>query len=264
MAKNDKNITVTATIVLYKENSEELSKTIESFLNVPRSKKLFLVDNSPTDILKDEFEHPEIEYIYVGVNIGFGAAHNEVIPKIRNRSNYHLILNPDVTFQPDIFAQLTGRLDEEDNLALISPKVLFPNGKNQYTSRRYPTFSELIVRRLSFLKVMFPAIIKKGEYRDKDLSRPFYPDFMHGCFLLFKTEVFVELNGFDERYFLYMEDVDICKKLDEIGWKKLYFPHVEIVHVLKKKSLKSIKLFFYHIISVFQYFYKWHFKKRTK
>ena len=144
---------------------------------------------------------------------------------------------------------------------MISPKVLFPSGDPQYTSRRYPTFPELVIRRLSFLNTIFPSIIKKGEYRDRDLSQPFEPEFLHGCFLLFKTKVFINLKGFDERYFLYMEDVDICRKLDESGWKKLYFPDVEIIHVLKKRSLKNLKLFTYHTISVFQYFYKWHIKK---
>lgn len=264
MTKNNINITVSATIVLYKENWVELSKTIESFLNIPQTKKLYLVDNSPTNILEDRFQQPEIEYIYVGKNIGFGSAHNKVIQKIDNCSDYHLVLNPDVTFSSDTITKLIDRLDKEEPLALISPKVLFPNGKHQYTARRYPTFSELIIRRLAFLNSIFPSVIKKGEYRDRDLSHPFEPDFLHGCFLLFRTKVFVKLKGFDQRYFLYMEDVDICRKLDEHGFKKLYLPNVEIVHVLKKRSLKNLKLFTYHTISVFQYFYKWNFKKRIK
>lgn len=262
MVKKDKNITITATIVLYKESVLELSKTIESFLNITQSKKLFLVDNSPTHVLKDKFNHPEIEYIFNGKNIGFGAAHNKVINNIKDCSNYHLVLNPDVTFKEDIISKLIAKINEDKKLALISPKVLFPNGKHQYTSRRYPTFSELIIRRLTFLNPIFPSIIKNGEYADRDLSQPFNPDFIHGCFLLFKTEAFIKLKGFDERYFLYMEDVDICRKLDRQGLGKLYYPHVEITHVLKKRSLKNLKLFTYHTISIFQYFYKWHIKKQ--
>ncbi len=261
MTNRDKNITITATIVLYKESVVEVSKTIESFMNIPQFKKLFLVDNSPTDVLKDKYNHPEIEYMFVGKNIGFGSAHNKVIPKIKNLSCYHLVLNPDVTFTSDIITKLIQKIDEDEKLVLISPKVLFPNGKDQYTSRRYPTLSELIIRRLPFFNALFPYVIEKGEYRNRDLSQSFHPDFMHGCFLLFKTEAFVKLKGFDERYFLYMEDVDICKKLDAQGLKKLYYPEVKIVHVLKKRSIKNFKLFTFHTISVFQYFYKWHIKK---
>ncbi|MET2986557.1 glycosyltransferase family 2 protein [Aureibaculum conchae] len=264
MAKSTKNKTITATIVLYNENVAELSKTIDSFMGITQSKKLFLVDNSPTNVLKEKFIHPDIDYIFIGKNIGFGAAHNKVINTIKNLSNYHLVLNPDVTFQPHVIPNLIDKIKENKKTAMISPRVLFPNGDHQYTSRKYPTLSELIIRRISFLNSVFPSIIKEGEYRDSDLSQPFEPDFLHGCFLLFKTEVFIKLKGFDERYFLYMEDVDICKKMDEHGFKKLYFPDVEIVHVLKKRSLKNLKLFTYHTISVFQYFYKWNIKKRKK
>lgn len=261
MIKSDKNITITATIVLYEENITELSKTIESFLSITQSKKLFLVDNSPTDIMKDKFQHSDIEYIFVGKNIGFGKGHNKVIEKIRNYSKYHLVLNPDVIFKADIITKLLDEINKNEKVALISPNVLFPDGKQQYTSRRYPTLLELIIRRLPFLSTFFPLVTEKGEYRDRDLSQPFNPDFIHGCFLLFKTKAFINVKGFDERYFLYMEDVDICRKLDKQGLKKLYYPSVEIIHVLKKRSLKNIKLFTYHTISVFQYFYKWHIKK---
>ena len=159
----NKTITVSATIVLYKESTTELSKTIDSFLAIPQSKKLFLVDNSPTDLLKDKFNHTDIEYIFVGKNIGFGAAHNRVIDKIKNLSSYHLVLNPDVTFQPNVISDLIEKVKESKKIILISPKVLFPNGDHQYTSRRYPSFSELVIRRLSFLNIVFPSVIKKGE-----------------------------------------------------------------------------------------------------
>ncbi|WP_232829218.1 glycosyltransferase [Aureibaculum luteum] len=255
------NKIITATIVLYEENFDELSKTIASFLATPFPKKLFLVDNSKIDVLKDKFKHPDIEYLFVGENIGFGKGHNRILDKIKNYSTYHLILNPDVVFEPTLIPELINNFKKINKLALIAPKAVFPNGEHQYTSRRYPTLSELIVRRFPFLKAIFPEIIKKGEYRDKDLSQAFNPDFIHGCFLLFKTDAFIDLKGFDERYFLYMEDVDICRKMDQQDMKKLYFPDVEIVHVLKKKSLKNFKLFTYHTISVFQYFYKWHIKK---
>jgi len=221
MIEKNNSILLTGTIVLFKENIVDLSKTINSFLSTPISKKLFLVDNSPTDVLKNKFSHPDIEYVFIRENIGFGAGHNRVIDRIKNLSTYHVILNPDVSFELSVIPNLIKNLEKDKELALISPKVLFPNGDHQFTSRRYPTFFELIIRNISFLKYIFPSIIKKGEYNDKDLSQPFYPDFLHGCFQLYKTECFVKLKGFDERYFLYMEDLDICRKIDKLGKKKM-------------------------------------------
>ena len=155
-------IVVSATIVLYKENMEELSKTIKSFLETPLPKKLFLLDNSPTIAFKDKFKHPDIEYIFIEGNVGFGKAHNKIINRVKNFSKFHLILNPDVIFKSTVIPTLVNILKNDGDLALIAPKVVYPNGEHQYSCRRYPTFSELIIRRLTFLNSLFPSIIKKA------------------------------------------------------------------------------------------------------
>lgn len=248
---------ISASIVLYQENAYELAKTIECFSNVPIEKKLFLIDNSPTDLLRKLAEHPEIEYCYVGKNIGFGAGHNTIINKIKELSNYHLILNPDVTFEPGVIPNLITQLKTNEDISIVAPKVLFPNGEHQFSCRKFPSPFELLVRRTGILKPLFRSIIEKGEYRNEDLSKPLYVDSLTGCFQLFRTVDFVSIKGFDERYFLYMEDMDICKKIELIEKKKLYFPNEEIHHILQKGSSKNLKLFFYHISSIFKYFYKW-------
>jgi len=254
--KNEE-IYLTGAIVLYKNKINVLNETIKSFMNTPLSKKLFLIDNSPSDALKNEFTHPDIEYEFLNGNIGFGSAHNKVINKIKNKSTYHLILNPDVSFNSQVIPKLIEAVDSENNISIISPRVIYPDGKHQYTCRKFPGLFELIMRRSGFLKKAFPFVITKGEYRDLDLSEPFYPDFVMGCFQLFKTKDFVSISGFDERYFMYMEDVDICRKLVSKNKKILYYPKEEIIHLYKKGSSKNINLFKHHILSIFKYFYKW-------
>ena len=69
------------------------------------------------------------------------------------------------------------------------------------------------------------------------------------------------MNGFDNRFFMYMEDVDICRRIDQLGKKKLFYPKVEIIHTHRKDSSKSIKLFIIHISSIIKYFMKWGFNK---
>ena len=255
----EKKIILSVSIVLFNENLIELTKTIECFLELPIRKKLFLIDNTPKKLFKNKFNQEEIEYISSEYNIGFGAGHNKIIHKIKDLSNFHLILNPDVTFKPSLLTNLIAQLEKDNNLSMIAPKVLFPNGEHQYSCRRYPLASELLVRRFRLLKPMFKATIFKGTYRDKNLNEPFYAEYITGCFHLYKTIDFIALNGFDERYFLYMEDVDICKKIDKLGKKKLYFPQEEITHVLKQGSSKSIKLFMIHSLSAIKYFLKWGF-----
>ena len=250
---------ITGSIVLYKENLTDLNKTIDCFLNISISKKLYLIDNTPSKFYEYVFNDADIEYVPINENIGFGSAHNRVLDKIKNFSKFHLILNPDVFFKEDVISSLIKQLESDRNLAMIAPKVLFPNGNHQFSCRRYPVVSELMARRFVFLEPIFRKSIKKGQYHDKNLQVPFYADYLTGCFHLYKTEDFVKLGGFDERYFLYMEDVDICRKIDQIGKKKLYYPKEEIVHVLKQGSSKSIKLFFRHTSSAIKYFLKWGF-----
>lgn len=242
---------ITATIVLYNENLKTLKKTVNSFLKTSFKKKLYLIDNSPTDKLKKYFLHEEIEYIFVGKNLGFGKAHNLILQKLN--SNYHLLLNPDLEFDENVIRILINQLENNKNVIFTTPKVIYPNNELQYVCRKHPTFFDLLNRRLNIDK----SRVYDTEYRNKDLDKPFFPDFIHGCFMLFKTEEFINLKGFDERYFLYMEDADLCRKIDKLGKKKLYFPEVQIIHQHQKGSAKNIKLFFYHISSALKYFLKW-------
>ena len=244
-------IEISATIVIFKEDIDTLQKTINCFLNTPLLKKLYLVDNSPTNELKDTFKHPEVGYIFNGKNLGFGCAHNLIIPKLN--SDFHLILNPDVIFDSQVLPNLISELKRQENISMISPQVLSDDGTLQYTSRKTPSFLELIFRRMGVLK----KHTRKREYRDRDLSKPFSPDFIHGCFMLFKTNDFIEVNGFDERYFLYMEDADICRKIKHMGKEILYYPHQEITHNHRRGSSKNIRLLFYHLTSSIKYFQKW-------
>ncbi|CAM1345182.1 glycosyltransferase [Tenacibaculum amylolyticum] len=252
---NEEQIDISATIVLYNQDFEELIKAITSFLETPSyTKQLFLVDNSPEKNTRLEaYPDSRVTYIFNNKNLGFAKANNLVIPQIANISNYHLILNPDTEFEPIVISKLIDEIEKDKELALITPAVKFPDGKHQYSVRKYPTFFDLVIRKLS----IFRRRIHDQEYRNANLSKQFYPEVIHGCFMLFKTDDFITIKGFDERYFLYMEDIDICKKIDVLGKKKLYFPEVTITHALKKGSSKKTKLFLYHVLSAVKYFLKW-------
>ncbi len=238
---------------MFNEDLKTLQKTIDCFLSISFSKRLYLIDNTKTSDYKGLFHNEDIIYIENKKNVGFGSGHNKVLDKVKDESLFHLILNPDVFFSSNIIIDLTETLTKEEQLIMIAPKVVFPNGDNQYNIRKYPSAFDLIIRKLH----IFKGRIHKQEYRDRDLSKPFYPEAIHGCFMLFKTEDFVSLGGFDERYFLYMEDIDICRKIDAIGKKKLYYPNVTVTHVLKQGSSKSFKLLLYHLSSAIKYFFKW-------
>lgn len=246
---------ITASIVRYKEDSKELKNVIHNFLEYTFSKKIYVIDNSPNNNVQKEIKGDGIEYFFSGDNLGFAKAHNSILDKISSESDYHLILNPDVTFKPEILEKLITELQQNHDLSMIAPKVCYTNKKLQYTARKFPTILELFCRFFG----IFKNYTNKREYKDQNLEKSFYADFIQGSFMLFKTKDLIALQGFDERYFLYMEDVDICRKIHQSGKKILYFPNVEITHVFRKGSSKSIRLFFIHISSMIKYFMKWSF-----
>ena len=244
-------IQISATIVLYNENMQVLEQAIASFLKVPMSKKLYLIDNSPKRITSAIINDDEIEYIFVEKNVGFGAAHNLAINKIKTISKFHLILNPDVSFKPSVVVNLINELELNPNVSLIAPSVVYPNGIPQVICRKTPSVKEMLIRRLA----IFNTLVALDQYQD--VSKPFHPDFIHGCFMLFKTQDFINLNGFDERNFLYMEDADICREIKQSGNEVLYYPYEKITHIHRRGSAKKVKLLFYHTVSAIKYFRKW-------
>ncbi len=175
---------------------------------------------------------------------------------LKNRSeDFHLVLNPDVRFQSDILNELTNQLSDQPQCSFVSPKILYPDGKLQFTARMFPKFSEQLFR---FLGV-FSASTQNREYRNRDLEKAFYPEFIHGNFMLFRSQDFIKLNGFDERFFMYMEDADICKRIGSEGRKVLYYPKVNAIHEFRKGSSRNLKLFFVHLSSLIKYYKKWGF-----
>lgn len=255
-----KVIHITGSIVVYKESVDELNKAIQCFIESPLSTRLFLIENYPIQSLAKLLQSPKIIRVRPERNMGFGAGHNLILNEIKSESDFHLILNPDVEFDSSILDKLVMQLSSNEDISMVAPKVFFPNGELQHSCRRYPSLFELILRRVNLLRLTFPNRYRKGVYADLNLDKPFYAEYLTGCFHLYKTKELLRLKGFDERYFLYMEDVDICKKIDESGKKKLYYPLVSINHVLKKGSSKQFSLFVRHFISVLKYFLKWGFK----
>ena len=246
---------ITASIVVYKENFKVLEKAIDSFLGSPLSKKLYVIDNSPLNEFKNKIQNDSVEYIYSNKNLGFGKGHNSILHKLTSKNKYHLILNPDVSFHPEILEKLVLKMESNEPLSMIAPRVLNTNNELLYTARRYPSLFELIFRFLG----IFKKFTTTGEYKNQNHKQSFSPDFVQGSFMLFKTEDFLRLKGFDNRFFMYMEDVDICKRIDQLGKIKLFYPKVEITHTHRKGSSKELRLFFIHISSIVKYFMKWGF-----
>lgn len=248
----DSNITVS--IVLYKNDIKEVKLLVTTCLKSQLISKIYLIDNSPSKELQIISDNERVVYKHSSKNIGFGRGHNLVLESLNLESDFHLILNSDVSFKPEILQNLILPFQKEKNLTLIAPRLLFPNGAIQTSSRKHPTFFNLTKR---FLK-----LTKNNNYLGKETSAIedcFSTEFLHGAFLLFRTKDFIELKGFDQRFFLYLEDADICKRILINGKEIYYYPKFEAYHGLRKESSKKPLLFLYHLSSAIKYFLKWGF-----
>jgi GT2 family glycosyltransferase len=247
-----------ATIVLYHNDERVLKKAIESFLATDLDVKLYLVDNSQTDALKYFVDIDErIEYIFNGENLGFGVGHNIALKKsISNGVKYHLILNPDVNFDRGVVEELVEYMDTNEDVANVMPQLLYPNGEIQHNCRILPTPLELFIRRF----VPFKKFVKKKnqEYElhasgyNKEMNIPF----LHGSFMFLRVSALEELGLFDENIFMYMEDLDLNRRLHS-KYRTMFYPKVSVRHIFNRESQRDIKLLLEHIKSSIYYFNKW-------
>lgn len=249
--------TISTSIVLYKPDPDIVGKAIQSVLASPLVSKLYLLDNSPyqagTSIISDS----RIEYIFNQKNLGFGRAHNIALAKsIADNYDYHLIMNPDVYFEYKVIDKVFDFMNDNEDVGLLMPKVLYPDGSIQYLCKLLPCPSELILRRFLPFKKLLDERNYVYELRFTGYDRIIDVPYLSGCFMFLRTKVLKDVGLFDERFFLYFEDVDLCRRIKSCG-RTVYFPHAVIYHHYQKGSYKKLFLLKHHLVSAIKYFRKW-------
>jgi GT2 family glycosyltransferase len=247
---------LTASIVLYNTPKSEISALLACIQ--PYADIIYLIDNSPNDRFRQlEKQFENIRYIY-SRNVGYGAAHNIALREaIDAESDFHIILNPDIQFSPDVIQCMSEYMLENLDVAYMLPKVLYPNGECQYLCKLLPTPLDLIFRRFfpknRFSRKFNARYCLKFSGYDKIIN----PPCLSGCFMFLRMALIKEYNlFFDERFFMYCEDFDFIRRLHRIA-KTIYYPNVSIIHDHAKESYKSKKMLFEHIKSAIKYFNKW-------
>ncbi len=253
---------LTISIVTYNTNKEELLKVLQCLEKIKVNKRIFISDNSENQDIKkviEDLNSNQIEYIFNNSNKGFGAGHNVIINKLLNKeldSKYHLVMNSDVYFEEDVVEKLLDYMSNHEKIGQIGPRITGKDGTLTYSCKLFPTPLNLIMRRFIPLK----KIVEKMDY-DYEMRWYNYKDIVEGallsgCFMLLRTEVFEKVGKFDEKYFMYLEDYDFCRRIGE-KYEVIYYPKVEIMHKHAKSSYKSRKMLLIHIKSALTYFNKW-------
>lgn len=260
MTENLSNVSVS--IVTF-NNADVLKERLDILLpifKINQVTNIFIVDNHSTDgtgdILKQISEdEPQLKVILLDKNKGFGYGHNQAIKQ--TNSQYHIVMNLDTTPKKENIIRNMGQyMDRYQNINLLSPLVLFPDSTIQHLTRNEPTVFDLAIRFLG------PSWFKKRQKEFVNLNDGYNREQIirnaTGCFMFLRVSALKSIGGFDERYFLYMEDTDLTKAINEKG-KAFFSPEFEVMHEWQRgnHSIGGAKLM---ISSMIKYFNKWGWK----
>lgn len=199
------------------------------------------------NIIEDFSDFPKTDFpIKIIKNLyqkGFGSNHNYAFKF--SSGNFFLIINPDIRFNNFSLDELLNAFDD-DLVGAVAPLILTPTGFVDDSARRFPSIFNLILRTIFGIRsIDYPT----------DCG-PVVIDWAGGMFLLFRKDIFTLLNGFDDKnFYMYFEDVDICRRLKMAGYKLMLIPHVNVIHYAQRASRKNIKYLIWHFKSALIYFY---------
>jgi len=221
------------------------------------------IDSSKISLTINIFDNgicPEIEYLCkinaynyftLGKNIGFGCGHNYLYQRRLGLEKIFLILNPDIRLSGHSINLLVIFYKAIDHkIGILSPKLIYSDGRIQKICRFFPSPISLILRKISSKYLSFDDIPIDS------CCNPLSVPFIHGACFLLGDWVIQDVGFFDPKFFLYCEDMDLCRRVLK-RYEVVYYPNVQAIHELARGSSKSLRLFYYHIVSAIKYFNKW-------
>ena len=223
--------------------------------------EIIVVDNASGDcsqqLITSEFK--EIKWIQLKNNIGFGKACN--IGAQNARGEYILLLNPDTVVAQDTLSVAVNFMESNPGAGIMGPKILNPDGSLQPGCRRsFPT-AEIAFYRFSGLSRLFPNSSRFGKYNLSylDPEKSAEVDAISGSFMFIRRKLYMQIGGFDEQFFMYGEDLDLCWRIHESGYTVWYNPQTQIIHRKGRSSARNLirsRIAFYEAMVIFSRKYR--------
>lgn len=195
-------------------------------------------------------------------NLGFGGGNN--LGAKNAKGKYVLILNPDIFVNKDSVQKMVDYMEAHPEVGILGPQLRYPDDTVQDSCRRHMKFTDLVIKRTFLRRLPFLGKrVSKYTMSDFDHNKISEVDLLVGACFIVPREVYEQVGGFDERYFLFMEDFDLCKEIKSLGKKVVYYPETWVTHNHKRLSGGSIfgllrkKVFWIHVSSAMKYFWKW-------
>uniref|UniRef100_A0A7V3UZP9 Glycosyltransferase n=1 Tax=candidate division WOR-3 bacterium TaxID=2052148 RepID=A0A7V3UZP9_UNCW3 len=223
-------------LIFVNYNSGKLvDRALRSFFNCEPeiAAEVIVVDNGSRDIgeLREVCARYSARLLLLKRNRGYGAAANQGVQVAQG--DFVAVANPDVEFLPGAVSQLVRFLRENERAGVVAPQLFYPDGMPQPSCRRLPRLRYVFAGRRSPLLRLFPHFAPAREFLYLDVwkrAEPVEVEAVIGTVMFFRRVAYQEVGGFDERYFMFAEDMDICERLQAHGWQVFLEPRARVVH----------------------------------
>lgn len=192
-------------------------------------------------------------------NLGYGATINRFVSSLDIVPQYLAFLNTDISWHSGTFEKACTYMNVNSEYALLVPKIINPDGTTAYLCKKNPTVLALLSRRFIPNFIKSKSLIRYDRefcMVDFDYSMIIEAPYLSGCCMITRSSAFLAVGGFDEKFFLYLEDADLTRRLQVVG-RCIHAPFISITHEWQRGSYRSLKLMFHNIYSAFIYFKKW-------
>jgi GT2 family glycosyltransferase len=246
---------ISLSLVLFNTSIEDVLRLVNESMNLRNLSQFYIIDNSPS---KSElkFEDDKVTYIFTGKNLGYGAGHNVAIrDAIKIGSEFHVVINPDIYFDFQDLERMIQHMIENPLIGHLMPRITNQEGELQYMCKTLPSPVDLFLR--SFAKSLISeSRDQKYHLKMLDYTKDIEAPYLSGCFMILRVEALKEIGLFDERFFMYPEDIDLTRRMT-LKHKTVYFPNVSVIHRHEKASFKSMKMKLIHMKNMIKYFNKY-------
>ena len=250
--------TITASIVLYNTPESQLERLLDCIRGSSVELRTYVVDNSPTPVDFPCLHLPGVTYLRADTNRGYGAGHNIALRKILQTSEFHFVLNPDIYFDDTELEKMLHFIKQDSTIGQLMPRINYPDGSLQYLCKLLPTPADLFLRRFSFglFRQSIRRRVESFELRFTNYNTVMDIPYLSGCFMLFRASALHKVGLFDERFFMYPEDIDITRRMHE-EYRTVFYPEATVIHDHARESYKSAWALWVHISNLIKYFNKW-------
>jgi len=211
---------------------DETDRCLESLRSASFATECIVVDHGSDEpaLARLRRVHPDVRFVATAGNPGFGAGVNRAAAL--TRGDLLLVLNPDTIVDCDVIPRLSAWMDSHARTGIVAPLIATADGAIEASARAFPGWSTVLGGRSTWLSRAWPSnpLSRRNLLTGSEVREPIDVDWVSGACMLIRRDAFDAVGGFDEGFFLYWEDADLCRRLGIAGWRVTYYPGCRVTH----------------------------------